>query len=360
MLFWGAIASAAAGILGGGGGGGIIGDILGGVFGGGSGGGIGGWLGGLFENLLGGLFGNRREEAANQTVNQEFARQPTQERATPERTTRQPAAPEGEEETTIAAPQEESSEECGCCCCDGSSPSPSEEAPSESPSGGLEVEGDVITTEGGYEIEMMGPTEWKVTGPDGSTTRIWGDPHVDEGDRNATSESNGGWDFKDNTTFVLGDGTEIHVTTVPRDNGTTVTGQLNIVNGDHAVEVTGVDKGKGQIGEVTTNGAEVSHEYSGYQDVYQGEQADDWTYNGREIVGSTGKGEEFVLDDEMEPGTEAPETPEVPEVPAVGGGTDDGTGDGLDASLFEPMSLAFNIGDYSISFEIEENDQAQA
>lgn len=354
MLFLGAIGSAIGGILGGGSIGGIIGDIFGGIFGGGGGGGIGGWLGGLFENLLGGLFGNKREEAASSTVSQEFAQRPAPERSQPRGA--EPRGTESRRESERTAESEtESSNECCCsCCCDPEGSPESEEAPSESPSGGLEVDGDVITTEGGYEIEMMGSTEWKITGPDGSTTRIWGDPHVDEGDRNATSESNGGWDFKDNTTFVLGDGTEIHVTTVPRDNGTTVTGQLNIVNGDHAVEVTGVDKGKGQIGEVTTDGAEISHQYSGYQDVYQGEQADDWTYNGREIVGSTGKGEEFVLDDEMAPGTEVREVPEG--IPAV----DDGTGDGLDASLFEPMSLVFNIGDYSISFGIEENDQAQA
>lgn len=352
MLFLGAIANAVTGVLGGGSIGGILGDIFGGIFGGS--GGIGGWLGGLFENLLGGLFGNKREEAASRTVNQEFERQPAPEQTAQERTSRGQTAPESEEAETIAAPQGEPSEEsCSCCCCacDG------EESPSDSPSGGLEVEGDVITTEGGYEIEMMGSTEWKITGPDGSSTRIWGDPHVDEGDRNATSEANGGWDFKDNTTFVLPDGTEIHVTTVPRDNGTTVTGQLNIVNGDHAVEVTGVDRGKGQIGEVTTNGAEVAQEYEAYQDVVSGAQVDDWTYDGREIVGSTGRGDEFVVDDEMEPGTEVPVASEVPEeVPAV----DDGTGDGLDASLFEPMSLAFNIGDFTISFGIEENDQAQA
>lgn len=342
MLFLGAIANAVTGVLGGGSIGGILGDIFGGIFGGN--GGIGGWLGGIIENVLGGLFGNQREDAANQTVNREFERQPAAQDTDGERRTagRQAAPRDGAE--TIAAPQGEPSEEsCSCCCC----ASDSGESPSESPSGGLEVEGDVITTEGGYEIEMMGPTEWKITGPDGSSTRIWGDPHVDEGDRNATSESNGGWDFKDNTTFALPDGTEIHVTTVPRDNGTTVTGQLNIVNGDHAVEVTGVDRGKGQIGEVTTNGAEVSQEYEAYQDVVSGAQVDDWTFDGREIVGSTGKGEEFVLDDEMEPGSE---------VPAV----DDGTGDGLDASLFEPMSLAFNIGDFSITFGVEENDQAQA
>src|SRR3712207_7111164 len=41
--------------------------------------------------------------------------------------------------------------------------------------------------------------EWKITGPDGKTTRVWGDPHVDEGDR----EGNNDWEFKRNSTFVL-------------------------------------------------------------------------------------------------------------------------------------------------------------
>src|SRR4051812_11209965 len=45
-----------------------------------------------------------------------------------------------------------------------------------------------IHTPGGYTIESCGNSEWKITGPDGKCTRVWGDPHV--------AESDGGkWDF---------------------------------------------------------------------------------------------------------------------------------------------------------------------
>src|SRR5688572_20456016 len=75
-------------------------------------------------------------------------------------------------------------------------PSPFE---SSQPQGSLKTDAGVITTPGGYKIEATSQFEWKITGPDGKTTRVWGDPHVAEGD-------GGKWDFKRNSTFVLGDG----------------------------------------------------------------------------------------------------------------------------------------------------------
>ena len=77
------------------------------------------------------------------------------------------------------------------------------------PQGSLKTSPDgTVTTPGGYKVQTLGPCEWKITGPDGKTTRVHGDPHVDEGD-------GGKWDFKRDSTFMLGDGTRINVSTKP-------------------------------------------------------------------------------------------------------------------------------------------------
>ena len=95
------------------------------------------------------------------------------------------------------------------------------------PSGNLSTEGGKVTTPGGYQIEPLGQYEWKITGPDGKSTRVWGDPHVAEGD-------GGAWDFKRDSTFVLGDGTRINVATKPYGN-MTVTSGLEILSGNDRV-----------------------------------------------------------------------------------------------------------------------------
>ncbi|HEX7314749.1 MAG TPA: DUF1521 domain-containing protein [Pyrinomonadaceae bacterium] len=163
------------------------------------------------------------------------------------------------------------------------------------PAGGLRVCGDTVTTPGGYTIEMLGQYEWKITGPDGKSTRIWGDPHVDEGDR----DGNNDWEFKRNSTFVLGDGTRVNVTNVPvGDAGMTVTGQLEIISGNERVLVTSIDQGKGRVGVVTQDGFQHANCFRG--DVFvMGREADDWSYVGREIIGSVGGGDSFRLGGEL-------------------------------------------------------------
>jgi hypothetical protein len=139
-----------------------------------------------------------------------------------------------------------------------------------------------ITTPGGYQIEQLGQFEWKVTGPDGKNTRVWGDPHVAEGD-------GGTFDFKRDSAFVLGDGTRINVTTKPYGNGMTVTGQLDIVSGDSHVRVTDIDKGKGKVGKPTQDGLDevVRFHSNPKADVFRmGNETDDWTFDGKEIIGS--------------------------------------------------------------------------
>ncbi|WP_426750674.1 DUF1521 domain-containing protein [Myxococcus sp. Y35] len=150
-----------------------------------------------------------------------------------------------------------------------------------------------ITTPGGYVIEQLGQFEWKVTGPDGEHTRVWGDPHVDESD-------GGKFDFKRDTAFVLGDGTHINVTCKPWGNGMTVTGQLDIVSGDSHVRVTDIDKGKGKVGKVTQDGVDEVvrfHSASKTDFFNMGKTTADWTFEGREITGDTNGGETFKTGD---------------------------------------------------------------
>lgn len=160
------------------------------------------------------------------------------------------------------------------------------------PAGSLYTGGDSIYTPGGYRIEMLGQYEWKITGPDGKWIRVHGDPHVDEGDREGCTD----WDFKRNTTFVLGDGTRVNVTTVPGGaDGMTVTGKIEVVSGFQSVTVEGIDKGKGRIGEV---GFHFADTFTG--DVLtMGAETDDWSFRGREITGSRDGGASFVLGDVM-------------------------------------------------------------
>ncbi|HVF42701.1 MAG TPA: DUF1521 domain-containing protein [Pyrinomonadaceae bacterium] len=179
-------------------------------------------------------------------------------------------------------------------CCPVSEPDP---ADSTHPAGSLTAEGDVITTPGGYKIEMVGQYEWKITGPDGKTTRVWGDPHVDEGDRDGAND----WEFKRNSTFVLGDGTRINVTTAPfGSGGATVTSSLEVISGNDRVVVSDIDKGKGNIGTVTQDGYQHANGFDG--DVFvMGREADDWSYTGKEILGSENGGDSFKLGGELHP-----------------------------------------------------------
>lgn len=166
---------------------------------------------------------------------------------------------------------------------------PPEPVDSCHPAGSLRAEGNAVTTAGGYRIEMLGQYEWKITGPDGNSTRVWGDPHVDEKD-------GGRWDFKRNSTFVLGDGTRVNVTTVPGGApGMTVTGQLEIISGNERVQVSDIDKGAGRIGAVTRDGYQSVNGFGGADVFVMGRETDDWSLQGREIVGSENGGESFKL-----------------------------------------------------------------
>lgn len=164
------------------------------------------------------------------------------------------------------------------------------------PSGSLQADSNKVTTPGGYTVEPMGKFEWKITGPDGKSTRIWGDPHV--------AESDGGkWDFKRNSTFMLPDGTRINVTTKPWGNGKmTVTSGLEIISGNDRVLVSDIDQGKGKIGQITADGYQHANSFGGNDVFVMGKETDDWSYQGREITGSNNGGESFKLGNQLAPG----------------------------------------------------------
>ncbi len=172
-----------------------------------------------------------------------------------------------------------------------------DQANSTHPSGSLKADSQngVITTPGGYKIEMTKATEWKITTPEGKSTRIWGDPHVAEGD-------GGKWDFKRDSTFMLPDGTRINVScTPPNKNGYTVTKGLEIINGNDRVQVSDINTGKGKVGNVTPDGFANVNKF-GNKDVFvMSGDGDDWTFQGKEITGSKNQGADFITGKEMQP-----------------------------------------------------------
>ena len=91
-------------------------------------------------------------------------------------------------------------------------------------------------------------SEIVIKDPNGDTTRIWGDPHVDVNGRRVG-------DFYDTTTFELENGTKITINTEPwraGGNGAYVASQVVITRGDQGVVVDGIsqnDKGDLRITE---------------------------------------------------------------------------------------------------------------
>ena len=163
------------------------------------------------------------------------------------------------------------------------------------PKGSLKVDKDsgVITTPGGYKIEQIGQYEWKITGQDGKWTRVWGDPHVQESDRQSDATA---WDFKRDSTFLLPDGTRINVSTKPYNN-MTVTSQLEVINGNDRVVVSDIDKGKGKVGDVTHDGFQHIKDRADKDVFVMGKETDDWYFQGKEVLGSNDGGESFKLGD---------------------------------------------------------------
>jgi hypothetical protein len=125
-------------------------------------------------------------------------------------------------------------------CCGGCIP-----APQTQPQGGLQVGGvegfptNAIRTAGGYTIVPEGKDQaWRIYSPgqqacEEPTTRVWGDPHVNEKDGTR-------WDFTKDSNFTLPDGTVIRCDTTS-EVGQSVTQGLTILSGNDRVEVSGVN-----------------------------------------------------------------------------------------------------------------------
>lgn len=104
-----------------------------------------------------------------------------------------------------------------------------------------------VRTADGYLVRAEGKDHaWSITGPDGMTTRIWGDPHVTESDGDA-------WDFKNRGTFFFGKN-KITVEVVPYGNGQTISSAITLYSGDERVTIKGLDANKPIITAVSHDG----------------------------------------------------------------------------------------------------------
>jgi hypothetical protein len=168
-----------------------------------------------------------------------------------------------------------------------SPPCPSDCSPSGQ--GGLTKDDKgVVTTPGGYKIESTGQYDWQITSPDGKVSKIWGDPHVVDGDGTK-------WDFKKDSTFMLPDGTKIDCKTQDLGNGTSVSKDLTITNGNDRVQITGMDKGKGQTGEITKDGFDHVNDFAGEQVFVMSKDGTDFYKDGKEIEGNENGADTFKL-----------------------------------------------------------------
>ncbi len=141
-----------------------------------------------------------------------------------------------------------------------------------------------IALDNGYKIQIHGENEsWSIEDANGNRTRIWGDPHVSEGDRAGDIQ----WDFQKDATFVLPDGTKI--TCKCKDKGRAdkniFSDELIITKANQSIHVTGIADNDPQIGQPELNGAALDAETNDGFMFQMGDEADDWLYNGEEIAG---------------------------------------------------------------------------
>lgn len=123
-----------------------------------------------------------------------------------------------------------------------------EDKPSSSGSGSADSEWSVQNADGQSTIKLgdkytitanEADSSWIVKNEEtGQETKIHGDPHVD-----LNNDGSNDFDFKNDMTWQLDDGTKITVNTVDAGNGTTLSSGLTITNGDNAIEVTGLASG---------------------------------------------------------------------------------------------------------------------
>jgi len=88
-------------------------------------------------------------------------------------------------------------------------------------------DGDVVRAEGKSEA-------WTISAPDGKTTRIFGDPHVQESDGDR-------WNFKQRSTLAFG-ANKVTVETAPLKNGHVVSSRITVYSNGERVTIGGIDK----------------------------------------------------------------------------------------------------------------------
>ncbi len=119
-----------------------------------------------------------------------------------------------------------------------------------------EKDGKIVVEIGnGYTLEVPKNNtdqSWTLKDKNGISVKIWGDPHVDESDKSGSAD----WDFKQQSTFVLQDGTKISVGTTPwsGNSSMTVTSSLTITRGDEVVQVKGIDNNQVTFSDSQTGG----------------------------------------------------------------------------------------------------------
>jgi hypothetical protein len=144
-----------------------------------------------------------------------------------------------------------------------------------------------FTTPGGFKVKAEGKDAgWTITSPEGKTTRIWGDPHVD-------GPNGGRWDFKKDMSFVLPDGTKITAkTTPPLSSGYTVTDSIDIMHGNQRATISGIHNNKVASEGVKNDRWAVDARTPDGDYAVLGGKNDAWYLNGKnEIIGSEKQGE---------------------------------------------------------------------
>lgn len=109
-----------------------------------------------------------------------------------------------------------------------------------------------ITTPGGYKITGFGQDskdggKLEIVDPNGKKTTVWGDPHVDQTDKDGNCKR--AFDVKARTTFTLPDKTVITMNMKPSTNGTdtTMLSDVMVTNGDKGVLMSDMMSGKGNM-----------------------------------------------------------------------------------------------------------------
>ncbi|MTI14102.1 DUF1521 domain-containing protein [Sansalvadorimonas verongulae] len=144
-----------------------------------------------------------------------------------------------------------------------------------------------IALDNGYKVQIHGEQEsFSIVDANGNATKIWGDPHVSESDRGGDMQ----WDFQQDATFMLDDGTKITVKT--KDLGrsgqldkSVFADQLVITKGNQSVHVTDIAANNPQIGAPELNGGQLDADTNDGYIFKMGDQADDWLFEGEEITG---------------------------------------------------------------------------